>query len=274
MGAGYEIAAQKSWPEHGDETTLASISVEGGAMTAEVVLVHGAWHGAWCFDRVVPLLTAAGLRVTALDLPGHGADPGPFTDLYGDAARLSAALDDRADVVLLGHSYAGAVVTQAGGHPAVRHLVYLAAFPLDLGESCQAAAVEESAGLSHDDVPGLGAVLSVHEDGTSSLLPDAATCLYQDCAPSDVDWAMARVERQPMANLGQQPSVIAWRDVPSTYVVCEHDRAVHPGLQRILAQRCGSRRVWPTGHSPFISRPELFLDLLLPLARPVPSWLP
>ena len=57
-------------------------------MTARVVLVHGAWHGAWCWAPVVDLLRAEGVDVVAVDLPGHGADRGPLTDLHGDAARV------------------------------------------------------------------------------------------------------------------------------------------------------------------------------------------
>jgi hypothetical protein len=75
-------------------------------MTATVVLVHGAWHGAWCFDRVMPLLREANVPAVAVDLPGHGQDRGPFTDLHGDASRVLAVLDGiDGDVVLLGHSY-------------------------------------------------------------------------------------------------------------------------------------------------------------------------
>ena len=87
-------------------------------MKTTVVLVHGAWHGAWCFDRVIPLLEEAGVPALAVDLPGHGGDEGPFTDLHGDAAYVWATLDGiDGEVVLLGHSYSGAVITEAGGAP-------------------------------------------------------------------------------------------------------------------------------------------------------------
>ena len=118
-------------------------------MKTTVVLVHGAWHGAWCFDRVIPLLEEAGVPALAVDLPGHGGDEGPFTDLHGDAAYVWATLDGiDGEVVLLGHSYSGAVITEAGVHPSVRHPVYLCAMALDLGESCQTAVVENMAALS------------------------------------------------------------------------------------------------------------------------------
>src|SRR5438132_10381075 len=125
-------------------------------MAAPVVLVHGAFHGAWCFDRVLPLLRDAGVEAVAVDLPGHGDDAGPFADLHGDADRVRAVLDEAGDgAVLVGHSYGGAVVTEAGQHPAVAHVVYLCALALDEGESCATAAVDAAAGagISHEGRP-------------------------------------------------------------------------------------------------------------------------
>lgn len=234
-------------------------------MTAEVLLVHGAWHGGWCFDQVVALLTAAGVPVIAPDLPGHGGDPEPFTDLHGDAERVTAFLDQMSEVVLLGHSYGGAVITEAGVHPAVRHLVYLSALALDHGETCSAAAVEESTGISHHGRPNLSKSMLIHDDNLSTLLPDAADCLYQDCSAADITWAMARLGPQPMLNLSQEPRAVAWRAKPSTYVVCMADQTIHPDLQRILARRCTTSQEWTTGHSPFLSRPEQVRDLLVSL---------
>jgi pimeloyl-ACP methyl ester carboxylesterase len=237
-------------------------------MAATAVLVHGAWHGAWCFDRVMPLLSEAGVRAVAVDLPGHGNDPGHFTDLSGDASRVREVLDQiQGEVVLLGHSYGGAVVTEAGVHRAVRHVVYLCALALSEGESCVAAAVQESANLSHDGRPSLVDGWVVHPDGTTTLTPDgAAACLYHDCDYETVRWAVSRLGPQLMANLSQVPAAIAWRERPSTYVVCADDQTIHPGLQQLLARRCTRTREWPTGHSPFASQPQLVAGLLAELA--------
>jgi len=237
-------------------------------MAATVVLVHGAWHGAWCFDRVRPLLAEAGVPSVAIDLPGHGADTGPLTDLHGDAAHVRAALDTiDGEVVLLGHSYGGAVITEAGTHPAVTHLVYLCALALDDGESCATAAVEQTSTLSHAGRPSLAAGWVTHPDDTTTLTPEgAAACLYNDCDPATVAWASAPLGPQPMANLRQTPDEVSWRTRPSTYVVCTDDQAIHPGLQRVLAARCGASVEWDTGHSPWASRPALVSTLLRELA--------
>ncbi len=241
-------------------------------MTAAVVLVHGAWHGAWCFEPVLDRLSDAGIEAVAVDLPGHGADPGPLGDLHADSARVREVLDTiDGECVLLGHSYGGAVITEAGVHPAVRHLVYLTAFALDAGESCMAAAVAESAALdiSYEGRPNLAdAFIWNDDDGTISLDPDgAAACLFQDCDAETTAWAVARLGPQPGVTLGDLPTAVAWRERPSTYVVCTDDEGVHPELQRAMARRCTATVEWPTSHSPFLSAPDRVAELLTGLAR-------
>jgi pimeloyl-ACP methyl ester carboxylesterase len=240
---------------------------------ATVVLVHGAWHGAWCFDRVVPLLRDAGIDTIAVDLPGHGDDPAPLGDHPADVARVAETLDALdGDVVLLGHSYGGSVITQAGVHPSVRRLVYLCAFALAEGETCASAGTGEPGidAISHDGRPNLGQAMVHHDDGTTTLTRDGArACLYADADvdAATADWALARLGPQPMSTLLASPSAIAWRSTPSTYVVCTDDLAVHPDLQRIMARRCTEQAEWPVGHSPFANRPELVAALLVDLAR-------
>lgn len=98
---------------------------------ATVPLVHGAWHCRWCWERVTALLSKAGIASVAVDLPGHGDDAGPLGDLHADADRVRRVLDPPAGPVeLAGHSYGGAVITDAGAHPAVARRVYLTALPL------------------------------------------------------------------------------------------------------------------------------------------------
>jgi pimeloyl-ACP methyl ester carboxylesterase len=237
-----------------------------------VVLVHGAWQGAWCWERAITALAAVGIRALAIDLPGHGNDPGPMSDLHGDAARVGAVLDSLdSPVILAGHSYGGAVITEAGGHPAVSHLVYLSAWALDDGETCSNAASEEavSAGISHAGRPDLAAGFVVWpgggggSGGAVTLDPDVArACLYTDCDTATADWAVARLGPQSLITLQQQPRAVAWRTRPSTYVVCANDQAFHPVLQRILARRCLTAVEWPAGHAPFLSRPDLLTRLL------------
>jgi pimeloyl-ACP methyl ester carboxylesterase len=237
-------------------------------MAPAVLFVHGAWHGAWAWDRVLPLLAAEGVDATAIDLPGHGDDTGPLGDLHGDATRVRGELDRLGrDVVLVGHSYGGAVITEAGDHPAVDHLVYIAAFALDTDESCGSAAFAQAEGISHEGRPNLETGFVEGPGETVTLDPlVAAMCLYNDCDGDTVAWALARLGPQPRATLVQTPNTVAWRAKPSTYLVCGDDMVVHPDLQRLLAARCSVGAEWPTGHSPFLSRPDLVAGLIAELA--------
>jgi pimeloyl-ACP methyl ester carboxylesterase len=239
-------------------------------MERAVVLVHGAWHGAWAWERVLPLLTLAGVEYVALDLPGHGEVGGPFGDLYSDAARVRKTLDDvKGEVVLVGHSYGGAVITEAGHHPAVQHLAYVAAFALDVGESCVSVASNVEAGMiSYEGRPNLGAGFIVSPDDMITLDPStAAECLYNGCDADTVDWALARLGPQPFITIQEAANRAAWRTKPSTYAVCTDDMAIHPDLQRTMARRCSSVIEWPTDHSPFLCRPDLVAGLLVDLAK-------
>lgn len=234
-----------------------------------VVLVHGAWHGAWCWERVGEELEAKGIPVVVPDLPGHGSDPRPPGDLHTDAARVAEVISAvEGPVVLVGHSYGGAVVTEAGVAPSVEHLVYVAAFNLDQDESVMSAAVGKAFGFDPGPVDVLDHV-TTGPDGMMTVSADGARLLfYNDCTSEDVDWATRRLCPQPSVALGQTPSAVAWRAKPSTYAVCSDDAIVPPGLQRLLAARAGATVEWPTGHSPFISRPDLVTALLADLSSP------
>ena len=234
-------------------------------MTATVVLVHGAWHGAWCWSQVVARLDAAGVATLAIDLPGHGDDARPLTDLHGHGDAVRAALDTVAGpVVLVGHSYGGAAITDAGVHRSVRHLVYVSAFCLDAHETVMAN--DLTGGEGND----LEVAIRVQEDGTATIDPALAVLpFYADCDPGASAAAVARLGPESLVGFGQSPRAVAWRERPSTFALCTEDRAVMPALQRRLAARCESVVEWPTSHSPFLSRPDLVADLVAGLARTV-----
>lgn len=216
-------------------------------------------------------LSARGVSAVAIDLPGHGDDPGPMGDLHADAERVRLELGRLGHpVVLVGHSYGGAVITEAGDHPAVGHLVYLCAMALDEGESCMAAAGDLPGGaeVSHVGRPELGSGLIVSDDGFISVEPSlAATVLFNQCDADTTSWAQSRLGPQPLVTLQQSTESVAWRSTPSTYIVCTDDQIVHPELQRIMANRCAGTTVeWDSDHSPFLSHPDLVVDLLADLA--------
>jgi pimeloyl-ACP methyl ester carboxylesterase len=219
------------------------------------VLVHGLWHGSWAWDAVRARLDAAGVASAAVELP--------FTSLEDDVAATITALDRFGKpAVLVGHSYGGAVVTAAGEHPLVRHLLYVAAFQLAEGESV-------SRTLPDRNIPptGLGAALRFSADGDHvSVDPTLAAGLFYSDAPAiAAAAAVARLRSVRRAVFRGVPATIGWRRTPSTYVVCADDRAVHPDLQRAMAERAGARQVWPGGHSPFLTRPAAVADLIATL---------
>ena len=229
-----------------------------------VVLVHGAWHGAWCFAALQAALDERGVASFAIDLPGHGASTLPLGDLHGDAAHVAATLAAIGGrTVLVGHSYGGAVITEAAHlHPDVDHLVYLCAFALDEGESVMgflAAQPRAAVALSFAVRPGA--------DGSTVLDPELApAALYGDCPPSVVAAALARLSPQPTATMTQPVTGSPRQRVPSTYVCCGRDEAVHPDHQATMAARCTEVVELDCDHSPFLSQVDAVADLLARLA--------
>lgn len=240
------------------------------ADSAEIVLVHGAWHGSWCWAPVIERLGPT-LEVHTVDLPSVGAEP--VGGLANDVAAVRELLDALAGpVVLVGHSYGGAVITGAGDHPNVAHLVYLAAFMLDEGESAAAAATHDpdTAGIDHTGRPDPAAALRPAGEGVVIVDPASRIELfYNECPPEVAAEAADRLQPQALANLMESPSSIAWRSRPSTYVVCTRDNAIHPDLQRIMARRATSSVEWTADHSPFLSQPDLVAQLLVTVAAEV-----
>ena len=228
-----------------------------------LVLVHGAWHGAWCWTALQADLDGRGLPSLAIDLPGHGASTLPFGDLAGDAAHVADVVTrlDR-PVVLVGHSYGGAVIGEVTARPAVRHLVYVAGFCLAEGETV----------LRQTDVEYPANALSgaVRSDGEGLLLIDptkATEAFYTHCPRLAAEAAIARLCPQPRAAFTQPASVAAWREIGTTYVLCTRDEVVHPLHQAAMAERCDTVATLDTDHSPFLSAPDDLADLLEGVVR-------
>lgn len=229
----------------------------------DVVLVHGLWHGGWAWDAVAAGLREQGVVVHAPDLA--------MRSLAGDVATVRAVLDAALDtatapVLLVGHSYGGAVITAAGDHPAVARLVYLAAFALDETESISRVAVGQYDAAPY---PAAQEMFVVDDDEVSMNAERAVEVLYPQC-PAAATASLARVRPVSRGLFRERPGSVAWRQRPASYVVCADDRMVEPALQRVMAHRCSRDvREWSSDHSPQASHPDEVVALLLDL---VDGW--
>ncbi|VVJ23609.1 Uncharacterised protein [Amycolatopsis camponoti] len=218
-----------------------------------VLFVHGAFvrDGAWWWRPTADVLARHGLRSSAAVLPSCEGEP--RGDLHDDAAAVRALLDASDEPALLvGHSYGGMVITQAGNHPAVHRLVYVTSFLPDVGEAL--------ADFGGAEPPPRHVS---HGDGTASVREELVRPLFaQDFDDAEYAGAAARLTPQNESVFGQPTTAAAWREIPSTYLVCADDRATLPEQQRDQARRATDVAELPVAHHPFVTRPELVAEVL------------
>lgn len=214
-----------------------------------VLLVHGAFHGAWCWSRLLPELADRRLEAEAIELPF--TDPSDDRQVVKDAiARMASGGDP---VMVVGHSLGGAVITAAAAQAS--HLVYLAALMGDQGEATDIG-----------ETPGMAA-LRMDEEQAWIDSDQATTAFYHRCTPEDATWATAQLRSMPVATLmANMDQPAAWRTVPSTYIVCTDDQIVSPVNQRQMARNAGAVTEMDSDHSPFLSYPGELADTLAGIA--------
>ncbi|MES2169529.1 MAG: alpha/beta hydrolase [Actinomycetota bacterium] len=229
----------------------------------ELIFVHGALvrNGEWWWRTTAELLEQrTGIRSRALALPSCGETGSARGGLVADAAALRSALDDAADAIVVGHSYGGSVIAEAGRHPAIAHLLYVSSYLPDAGQSQAAIMGGESDPVSIAD----------NGDGTLVLSGYDATSFgerfLQDAGAATRQAAWARVTAQSAAAFLTPTTVAGWQGVDSTYLVCGQDRSTSVGLQRLHAARATRSVELPTGHHPFLSRPDLVVEQVEALA--------
>lgn len=225
-----------------------------------LLLVPGAYHGAWCWTPVLERLgRRPDVRARALDLP--------FDGYRSDVAAVRAAVRELAadgPVVVVAHSYSGIVIADAA-HAATRLVFVAARLPLP-GES--------QTRLTPDwNLPALHRATVVDETGWARMDPAAARdCLYHDCPDDLVTPALRQLRPMHSTVPGEPLDAPAWTTVPSTYVVCRRDRVVRPERQRERAALVDEAYELDCGHSPFFATPgELAALLEKQLAKAVPA---
>jgi pimeloyl-ACP methyl ester carboxylesterase len=217
----------------------------GASNKPSIVLIHGAFADGSSWSKVIPILEKDGYYVTAVQIP--------LTSLPDDVATTKRVIDaQKGPVVVVGHSYGGAVITDAAANSSnVKALVYVAAFAPDAGEPTAAAGSKFAP-----------AALS------TALVPDAAGFLYIDRAKfhdvfcKDVPAAEARImaaTQKPVSGSVFGAAVVnaAWKTVPSWYIVSTEDQAINPDAERFYAKRANARTTEiKSSHVPFLSHPK------------------
>ncbi len=207
-----------------------------------VILVHGAWADGSSWSKVIPLLEAKGLHVVAVQIPLSS-----FADDVA-ATQRAIALED-GPVLLVGHSYGGAVITEAGNDPKVQGLVYVSAVAPDVGESA------------------LGLIASVPTPIESELRPDQSGFLKltskgvaedfaQDLSPGEIAILNATQGPINVAAMKSPVTMPAWKSKPSWYIIAAHDRAISPVLEASQAMRIhATTTTVPSSHVIMLARP-------------------
>lgn len=234
------------------------------------ILVAGAWHGAWCWNRIVPLLEAGGHRVLTPELAATGSDrtePAAVT-LESWARSLADLACAEAAPIVVGHSRAGIVISRAAElePQGIGRLVYLAAYLLPRGATMAAAARADADSL----VP--AGMIPATSGLTCTLRPDVIqNAFYGDCDADTVAFARAKLTPEPLKPLVTPLKVSDERfgHVPRAYIECTRDRTVTLAAQRQMRQAlpCDPVITLESDHSPFLSHPRELAEALSRIAR-------
>lgn len=209
-----------------------------------VVLVHGAWADASSWNKVIPLLQRKGLNVMTVQ--------NPLTSLSDDVAATKRIIDDaKGKVVLVGHSWAGTVITEAGNDPKVSALVYVAAFAPDVGETGDSLikSYPTPPALSTVSADKAGFVVQTEEGVLKNFAPDIPVAEAKTLA----------VTQGPLAakTFGEKVSQAAWKTKPSWYIVSANDRVISPELEAAAAKRMNAKTtVLQSSHVSLLSHPK------------------
>jgi len=232
-----------------------------------LLFVHGAWHGAWCWAEVIALAKSRGHNADAIDLPGHGRRQNETATLANYAAATAAAIDTfDGEVVLIGHSMGGiAISTGAEINPdRIRGLIYLsAAAPLN-GDTVGTAVGNERSSETQGYV-------GILPDGRFYIHPEGLKpLLYHDCSDAQIELARLLLMPQATEPVGAVMHLSAEKfgRLRKSYIVCEDDRTISPVAQRKMIARTGINvtRSLQTSHSPFFSAPAALLEAIEALA--------
>ncbi|MBA2708991.1 MAG: alpha/beta fold hydrolase [Tatlockia sp.] len=232
------------------------------------LLIHGSWHGAWCWKKLTPFLSK-NHHVTCLELPGSGQRFGEIDQvtlpLLTDTLRQFLT-EATSPVTVIAHSFAGLLIAQLAEcfDDIIHHSFYLAAWLPREGYSLVDMAME----YNNSELP----TIFKPAEKTNWLALDpigAKTIFYHDCNEEDQNYAAERLK--PKNSLPDQTKLSAVKNnqslAKSTYIICSEDKVIKPSSQLDMAIRFGFTKTqcidFPSGHSPFLAKPELLSKILL-----------
>ncbi|TGK07479.1 alpha/beta fold hydrolase [Leptospira semungkisensis] len=231
------------------------------------LLVHGAWHGAWAWEETKQILESHGHKVFTIDLPGHGQDNTPIPKItfraYVDSVRSKLA-GISSKVILVGHSLAGAIISQVAEEEPdkIESLVYVAAFILNQNESVLDIMKSDAEGS-------LLPALIFSEDQTSATVSEETlkSIVYNGGTKNQIEAAAPKLKAQATEPFFAMTNTTDsnFGRIPKSYIECNLDKILSLNMQRTLEQKfhCKTLATLSTGHVPLITAPDQLADALL-----------
>ncbi|HSJ02201.1 MAG: alpha/beta fold hydrolase [Verrucomicrobium sp.] len=219
-----------------------------------IVLVHGLWADGSSWSKIIPPLVEQGFEVISVQ--------NPTTSLEDDVAATVVAIERAGgSVILVGHSWGGFVITEAGAHPRVKGLVYVAAFAPDKGETVPKLSEMAAPTQLSDFLKTTNGVLTVTREGVAKVFASDLPKNEQE---------LIYVVQQPAS-----PKVFAgvskeaaWRTKPSWYVVASEDKTINPELEELMAKRANAKTtILKASHVAMVSKPKEVLEVILEAAK-------
>ena len=230
----------------------------GGSMSTKptIVFVHGLWADGSPWSKVINPLVDKGYKVISVQ--------NPTTSLADDVTATKRAIDRAdGDVILIGHSWGGSVITEAGADQRVKGLVYVAAFAPDKGETAGSLAESAAPTILGGFVQNANGYLTLSREGV-------AKGFAGDLSPKEQDVVFAVQQPASKSVFGDVGVNAAWRTKPSWYVVASEDNAINPELEKRMAERANAKTtVLKSSHVAMLSKPNEVLDVILDAATSV-----
>ncbi len=233
------------------------------------ILIHGSWHSAWNWHKLIPILEKQGHKAIAIDLPGMGRDKTPIAEvrMKDTVSKICDLIDaQEGKVILVGHSKNGIMISQAAEYRPnkIEKLVYLAAYLIPNGKTQKEYSMQDTNGV-------LKPFVDFHPDlNASTLRPEIyKEGLYHDCEEDITSLAKLLLSHEPVES-GMVPLQLTeanFGSIPKVYIACTEDKAVTPYIQHKMYTETPCDKVYEmaTSHSPFFSKPQELCDILCEL---------